>query len=177
MAAEARVCLGGKDVIVREGDLFVVQSPGVLNFVLGLVGGGFSHIATAVTLQGRIVAVSVYTTGVFVEPLSHFDKPAYTKLAIVRPHVPRTSAQTAMLRLASMRPLQLDAQRKHLTYDSVAEFARTAFGLPAGTSDRFTCSEMTARLADAAGAWPTGHTFATRVDTAAKLIGTMERVF
>jgi hypothetical protein len=177
MAAQQTVLLGGKRVTVTEGDLLLLQAPGLLNGVLGLFGSGYSHVVTCVSLHGTLSAISVYTDGVWVEPLHQFTPPAYSKLSIVRPHKTRSSAQTSMLRLAATRVRLADAARAHRSYDGPQEFARTLFGMRAGTESRFTCSELAARLAAASHAWPANASFACRIDTVGRKVGTLERVF
>ena len=170
----------GKPTRVHEGDLLLVHSPGLLNRALGLVGGGYSHVATVVRLQGRLQALSVYVPpdGVMAEPLERFGCAAYSRLAVVRPHIPRREVQHVALRFAAADALQIDAATPGGAYEKgPLEFVATAFGWQALTKKAWTCSELAARLARAADAWPRGHTVSVRVDEVADLVGTIEVVF
>lgn len=179
-AAEGAVVLRGRELRVREGDLITLCDRHWLSRLLSPFQGGWAHVATVVALDNRLCALSVYMApaGLTVEPIERYASRHYTRLGIVRPSPPRNALQTLRLRHAVRALLRAHAADAHECYESdVREFVATVLGLPAATEAKFTCSELAARLARAAGAWPEGQTVSVRVDELARIVGRMERVF
>jgi hypothetical protein len=178
-AVQQTVRIRGRALSVREGDIFVLQPDTVWSRMVSLVCGGWGHIVTIVLHQGRLMALSVYPPpcGLVIEPLQRFNSPSVTRLGLVRPRVPRTHTQTALLRVAVARLLQLHARDRRWAYDGPSEFLRSALHLQAATESRYHCAELAARLARAADAWPPGVTVSLPVHEVARRVGDVRRLF
>ena len=180
MAAEGTVLLRGKEVAVCEGDVVLLHDHRLLSRLVGAFDGGWSHCATVVAHQGRLVAFSVYRPpdGLTFEPLERFGAACYARMAIVRPRARRTARQTLQLRRAVQEVMRQHADDPRGAYDKgVAEYVHALLGLQPASADRYICSELVALLARAAGAWPAHRSVSVRVDEVARVVGNVEIVY
>lgn len=171
----------GKPVLLREGELLLLHSDRSLwNRAFALVGGGYSHVGTLVQRDGELKLCSVYVPpdGLCFEPPSRFADAAFSRLAVVRLHAPRSRVQVHALRVACEDYHRLDVACGHTSYErGPAEFLATLFHLPAATNAQWHCAELVARLARSVGAWPADRSVSVRVDEAARLLGRVEVIF
>ena len=178
---ETTYLIRGKEVTLREGDLLLIHSDrSLLNRALAFVGGGYSHVGTLVQRGNELKLCSVYVApdGLVFENPSIFADAVFSKLAVVRPHARRTPIQIHALRLACEDAHRLDAACGHASYErGPLEFLATLLHLPSATNSQWHCSELTARLARAVGAWPEGKTVSVGVGEVASVVGTVERLF
>ena len=179
-AAEATFTLRGKEVTVREGDLILTHDHNIISRVIGPFNSGWSHVATVVAYQGRLLAFSVYMPpdGLTFEAIERFNSDYYARLAIVRPDPPRTAAQTLKLRQAVADIMRQHAANPRDSYDhGLLECFHALFKMQPYSNDRYICSELAARLAQAAGAWPAHRSVSVKIDDLARIVGRMEIVF
>ena len=179
-AAEGVVTLRGREVYVREGDLILLHDRGIVSWLIGLFNAQWSHVATVVVHEKRLVAFSVYQKpdGLVMELLERYDSDFFSRLAIVRPYVRRSALQTMRLREAVQGIMRAHAANPRDAYDhGVAECAHALFKMRPASEDRYICSELAARLARAAGAWPEHRSVSVKIDDLAWLVGRTEVVF
>ena len=144
------------------------------------MGNGYSHTGTVVQRGGELKLCSIYLPpdGLVFENPSIFADPVFSRLAVVRPRVPRTPIQVHALRLACEDAHRLDVACGHASYErGPLEVLATLLHLPSATNTHWHCAELTARLARSVGAWPEGKTVSVGVGEAARTIGNVEAVF
>lgn len=177
----------GRSVVLREGDLVFSRFTWWSSTLLSLTNSGMSHVATVCKLDGKLCLVSVcssswtdaknrhWPAGVTSEAIDTLNDPAYRHAWLVRPHVPRTQAQTALLRIGAETCRQgvNDAHK----YDGMAEFVHTALHLQPATRTRWHCAELAAHLAAGCGAF-SGPTESCTLPACARGVGDRyERLF
>jgi len=191
MASETVVSMHGHPLRIREGDLLVTRSNNLSSYCIAAVNWGYSHVTTAVRVNGNMHAIGVlsrpwtdatgasHPPGTTCEELELYNDPVYARLWIVRPRVPRTVEQTMRLRLTASDHLRRKAGDV-AAYDSAREFLHSACGWwPATLDDRHHCAEWAAYLALASGdgAWPDNHTTSVPIHVLVDAVGDPERVF
>ena len=179
MAEEGTVRIRGRDVPVREGDLLLVRSNTVWSNLVAPFCDGWGHVVTVALHEGRLMAFSVYIQpcGLVMAPIERFGSPSVSRLAICRPRVPRTRAQTIALRLAVADVIRMHTADARWCYDTPVEFAHSLFRMQPSSSTRYHCAELAARLVRASGAWPTGRTVSLPIHEVAREVGEVERIF
>lgn len=182
--------LHGKPTRIQEGDLLVSFSRNVISYLIALVNGGYSHVMTAVSVNGNMFAIGVlerswtdasgvaHPPGVTCEALELCNDPIYARLWLVRPRVARTTEQTMRLRLTVADHLRRKAGEPE-AYDSAREFVHTFCGWMPATTDKHHCSELAACLAKASGdgAWPEGQTTSVPIHRLVAMVGEPENIF
>jgi len=178
-AAEGSVVLKGRPVHVREGDLILSHDKSVMAQILGPFNSNWSHVTTIIAHDGRLRSFSVYMRdGLVIEDLEVYNSDYFTRLAIVRPYPPRTAEQTLRLRLGVAEVLRAHADNPTDAYDpGVMECLHAFFRLKPWSNDRYICSELAARLAQAAGVWPKHLTLSVKVDDVARAVGIVEEIY
>ena len=180
-AVEGSVVLRGKHVHLREGDLIVLSDRSIVSHVLRPFNAGWSHVVSVVLHEGRLRSFSVCMHGgLTIEDIETYNAPHYTRLAVVRPSVARTTEQTVRYRLGVADILRAHVKDAREAYDpGIAEFAHAFFHMrkPA-TENKYICSEICATLVRASGAWwPERQSVSLRIDELARIVGRPERVF
>ena len=179
MTLTETVTMRGRAVQIKEGDLLLMRSNTLWANLIATFNAGYSHVATAIAHEGRLVAFSVYRApdGLVLEPVERFVSPQFTNVSVCRPRVARTVEQSIALRLAVAeirREHKGDARR---CYDGPNEFAHSLLHMQAATPGRYHCAELAARLVRAVGAWPEGKTVSVQIQTLAGRVGESERLF
>ena len=178
--AEGSVVLRGRRVAVREGDLILSDDASLVSRVLSFFNSGWSHVASVIAYEGRLRAFSCVMPpeGLMIEDIERYDSDQYTRLAIVRPYPPRTVAQTMRYRRAVEDVLRAHADRPHEAYDpGLMECFHALFRWQPYTDDKYICTELCARLAKAAGAWPEHWSVSVKIDDLARIVGRVENVY
>lgn len=186
----AKVVLRGREVELREGDLVFSRANLLGSTFLAIVNGGMSHVVTVCKVEGTLRAVGVasipwtdaqgrtWPAGITVEPLPLFNDPIYRHAWRVQPTVPRTQAQTALLRLGVEAVRQGDKHDGGKYETGLGEFVHSLFGWQPRTKSQWHCAELACHLAARCGAF-SGPTESCSLPECAKGIGNgkYERLF
>lgn len=122
--------------------------------------------------------VAFFDSGLVVEDIERYASDYYTRCAVVRPYPARTAQQTLALRQAVKDVWTLHSKDFRDAYDDgVAECVHALFRMTPATESKYLCSELAARLAREAGAWPEHVSVSVKIDDLARYIGLIETIF